>query len=561
MGTSTWRRCGAAVVQMAVVTAAAAAPIDLTSGGRGYFMPSQSFNETRVSDVTVLNPRGLSVTELRLDRLQNYGCSTRVGARIYDTATGALLAASDAFVPTTPSVAIPIEATLAAGRDYRIGFYVETNPIGFASGGLYLSNPPYVESTGNFRVNHGFQLAADAFPVNYNGAQPHTTLAATVGAHADAPLTSVRLVMRRGASDAAKLELRSDDVRLPFPLAGSPDDPVAGEPGGLALELFSLTEGAGVLRVPRDDAGWRVRPNAYRFQNAAAPVGTTPVRAFALRDGKRRALKVIAKDVPRPLASAQGEVGLRLTMGGMRLCARFTSAGIRRDEPGAFAADASLSLESCTDRALRPAARCGDGACDAGETCDQCFTDCGPCPGPQAPPFLPLESFIDSHDCATLPVSLHAPDPTGPSCWVSPLPFPEGGSADDLIALLPPACCAGDVCGGGVTVDDLPLYVSEVAMTRDPGATFLAVLQGCLAADPPITTFLVPTIYTPDECDQGWGYLQTLVPVALTSVVSTGPDAGITVAPYCGPGMCRFGFCAEGATCETCAWDCYAPPG
>ena len=36
------------------------------------------------------------------------------------------------------------------------------------------------------------------------------------------------------------------------------------------------------------------------------------------------------------------------------------------------------------------AARCGDGICQVSESCDQCFSDCGPCPGPTVPPLLPL---------------------------------------------------------------------------------------------------------------------------------------------------------------------------
>ena len=552
-----------------VASPAIAEPIDLTSGTSGRFDHSQSFNETRATDVTVLEPAGMTATALRLDGLQNgSACSTRVGARVYDSETQAIVATADAFVGVTDTVSIPVDAELLPAHRYRIGFFVETIPRSQGSGTLFEIAPPYVEAGGRFRVNQGHQIDEDAFPSQVSLAIPQTTIEADVGLRSDRPVAA-DVVLRRLRSGASRLELRSRDPRLPFPTAGGPDDPAHGAPGGLTLELFSRSEGDGAITVPADGGGtgaWRTSAHAYRYRNAGPPDGTAPVRAVVLRDAQRPLLKIVAQAIPLPMTVPQGALGVRVTMGRTRICARFDAAGLRRDESGRFVARATVTIASCNDVDVRPASRCGDGICQLDESCDRCVRDCGPCPGPAAPPFLPMalglasfDAFIASGDCATLPSAAFVPDPARASCWASPFGGPLA-SADDLIALLPSRCCAGSVCGGGVEIEEPDRRLFELSTTTDSGATFLSVLQGCLTAAPPLTTFLVPTLGVPEECEQGYGYAQTLVPVVLKRVVPEGPDAGIEVEPYCGVGMCRFGFCAPGATCETCSWDCPGIP-
>jgi hypothetical protein len=159
----------------------ATADSDVTEGTTGTIHPGQSFNETRAVSVTVLGGTDRIVESLTLKGL-NAGATAQVGARIYDGTTQMLIASSDVTVSagSNITVTIPVTATLVSGRSYRIGFYVQTNPLWQASGNLFLPDAfsnlyspiPYTESTGIFQIQSAHAIGSDSFPSNPNVATP-----------------------------------------------------------------------------------------------------------------------------------------------------------------------------------------------------------------------------------------------------------------------------------------------------------------------------------------------------------------------------------------------------
>lgn len=158
---------------------------DVTTGSPGSIHQGQSFNETRAVDVTLLGGSDRIVYELTLRGLNAFAPAL-VGARIYNSATQALISSSDVnlLAGSDMTATISMAATLAAGQSYRIGFYVETDPPWQASGQLFkpdafssLGNPmPYTEGSGVFQINSAHAISSDSFPANPSIATPQMTI-------------------------------------------------------------------------------------------------------------------------------------------------------------------------------------------------------------------------------------------------------------------------------------------------------------------------------------------------------------------------------------------------
>ena len=201
---------------------------------------------------------------------------------------------------------------------------------------------------------------------------------------ADQGITGLKLVIRARGS-AKKVVFVSKDPAAPFPAIGSADDPASGTPGGATVDVVTPASVA-TLPIP-GGAGWSVRDStldAYGFKNPLAPAGSSMVRSVTLRQG--RVLKVTARDLPLPLTAPLGSVGVRITLGTTRSCARFDATSIVQDVAGSFAARNALGPvpASCSDSALGLAV-CGNGVVESGEACDggadaacpgHCAADC-----------------------------------------------------------------------------------------------------------------------------------------------------------------------------------------
>lgn len=154
---------------------------DVMTGTRGVLNPGQSFNETRAVDVTVLGAANRAIESITLKGLNQPASSALVGARVYDSATQALLASGDTIIgPSTGMpVSVPISAKLVGGHGYRVGFFVETNPSQPASATLFFPAAfPYVETAQVFRINSAHAGAGDAFPTGPNVAAPQMLIRA-----------------------------------------------------------------------------------------------------------------------------------------------------------------------------------------------------------------------------------------------------------------------------------------------------------------------------------------------------------------------------------------------
>jgi hypothetical protein len=160
----------------AVLTALSTTSVDLVAGGPGGIMPGQSFNETRGVDATLLTSQNQLLSSLTLRGLNLGFAGGTVGARVYDSATQALLASGNLSVSpgTGLTVTIPVSVVLKAGATYRLSFFV-SDSNGGSGDGFVPTTLPYVEATGTFRVLHGYESLIDAFPANNNAEIPQIT--------------------------------------------------------------------------------------------------------------------------------------------------------------------------------------------------------------------------------------------------------------------------------------------------------------------------------------------------------------------------------------------------
>jgi hypothetical protein len=211
---------------------------------------------------------------------------------------------------------------------------------------------------------------------------------------ADQPIGAVKLSLTRSSSGTERLTFTSRDVHVLFPALGGADDPSV---VGASVTLVSPYEAPVTLAIPPGigNPGWRLTDRAldrYKFTNGASPGGSSVVRQLGLREN--RGVKIVAREIGLALTAAQGSVGIRVTTGSLRSCARFDAPTIVVDQPGRFIArgaiavgadcdDASLGASTTTTSSTTPtsstlAPGCGNGAIDAGEDCDGTNIDGGP---------------------------------------------------------------------------------------------------------------------------------------------------------------------------------------
>lgn len=194
--------------------------IDLTAGTTGTNFGNQSFNETRAIEVLVTSFDDLQVQSMRLRSFNVVNGSGTVGARIYDDA-GVLVASVDTVVGQgfDQSVTIPVTTMLVSGSNYRIGFFIATDPPGGGSGDFLDAEPSgldlddYVEPTNSLQILQAWQNPSDSFPTNLNSFLPLMTV--TVAGL----LAPVDIDIKPG-SDANTINPRSQGV-VPVAVLGS----------------------------------------------------------------------------------------------------------------------------------------------------------------------------------------------------------------------------------------------------------------------------------------------------------------------------------------------------
>jgi hypothetical protein len=361
----------------------------------------------------------------------------------------------------------------------------------------------------------------------------------------DRPIDGQKLMLRR-AGGSARLVFVSRDPSFAFPSIGGPDDPGTGSPGGATIELFSQSEGQAALGIPAGagDPGWTAdtgTPPRYKFHNGLAPGGISPVCIALLRQGKT--LKLVAKDAGLPLAVPQGALGIRITTGGIRNCARFTGTAIRKDQAGTFIGSHADSdaLSDCSHESLNgipptcsasewPACggTCtGDGVCVAGFPNCVCVSPSSPCgdtapmcsgtcpAGEECAPFGPGPF----NGCGCIPAgSTPCGDPGAPVCGGT---CPTGTACRSVItppslgAVLgctcaPPGPCGagGDDCGNGfacAAVPPMPFCVPIYCSGGDYPSCGGSCVSGAACQPFKLGEFTTCLCAVPAPCDSACG--------------------------------------------------------
>lgn len=149
------------------------AQINIATGGGGSITGiAQSYNENRAAEVVVLSATNITVQSITLSGFfcgNNGGTdSAYLGARIYNAATGALVALANDSVHNifNTNVTIPISYTLISGSTYRISVnaWGPHPPTGNSGLMYYPATLPYTEPTGMLQINHGYDIYTDSMP-------------------------------------------------------------------------------------------------------------------------------------------------------------------------------------------------------------------------------------------------------------------------------------------------------------------------------------------------------------------------------------------------------------
>jgi hypothetical protein len=124
----------------------------------------------------------------------------------------------------------------------------------------------------------------------------------------------------------------------------------------MLVEIFSSTDSVGAsIVIPGGEGipGWTFKGGTapqFKFINQLSPVGPSSVKAVVLKQAK--GIKIVGKGAGLALAGPQGAVGVRLTYGSVRVCARFAGANVKRDVAGQFLAVGSAPLADCSETSL-----------------------------------------------------------------------------------------------------------------------------------------------------------------------------------------------------------------
>lgn len=297
----------------------------------------------------------------------------------------------------------------------------------------------------------------------------------------DHPITGAKLVLKQSSSGKQKLVFQSKDPSFVFP----PPSDLANDPRlqGATIEVVTAGVPPDAFAVPPNamQPGWTYKAGStdqYKYKRDKAFAATTEIRGIVIKDGRGLTIQGDATGIP--LDGARGTVGIRITIGDHRSCARFTGAAVTKDVAGAFQGKNAPSdgVVDCALTSLTGASPvCGDGEVNQpSENCDvtcstvlgeytcrppgtsnecQCCTDFGPLALPCCnPSSIAVPMGIGFRQCystgCTPPDSCRAGDECRPdeSCCST-----NGGNLcrTDVIgfpsdyALV--SCCAGLECG------------------------------------------------------------------------------------------------------------------
>lgn len=388
---------------------------------------------------------------------------------------------------------------------------------------------------------------------------------------ADQPISG-KLLKLKSSSSGARLTFVSRDPAVPFPPLGSADDPSAGTPGGMTIDLFTTgpasttTAGPGVGRP-----GWATVDGAadgYLYRGTTA----TPVRKVVLRQEK--VLNVRGDDVGLDLSAPLGAVAIRITTGTLRSCALFGAATVRRDEAGDFLArGASASaLADCSDATLQNALSTGCTGGDDWPTCGGSCANDGVC----APtPFGSCTCAFPSSPCGGTAPVCNGECGAGEECAVieDGLPGEGGACVCTPIGVTPCGAPEDATCGGGcasgshcelltTTSGSSCSCLDDDAMCGPGGPGACPIADSTCTYQPVSGNWIcLPTFCggTFPTCGGTCGGGKVCVPVESVG----GPELCVCATPSlsCGEGVCEGGLtCPSGEVCTIDGGNCSCEP-
>jgi hypothetical protein len=279
----------------------------------------------------------------------------------------------------------------------------------------------------------------------------------SASAQVDRPISGRVLKLKR-TGDATSFVFVSKDSALPFPAIGSTDDPTAGTPGGITVELFTATQGRPSAYAPAGygDPGWTsvVRPgaDAYRYRFKAWHSFVQIMRRVKFVESKE--LRIEAT-MYFSLSGPLGRAAVRVRTGSLRSCALFDEASARRDDDDQFIAmnAATPALADCSDEALAVAL---DAECAFAQwpACNATCPDGGVC----TPEVIngPCRCVYPTQPCGTTAPLCNGECPAGEQCYSmdGAIPGPTDGCACAPIDQ-PPCGASGQSCSVGACPDGL----------------------------------------------------------------------------------------------------------
>jgi len=280
----------------------------------------------------------------------------------------------------------------------------------------------------------------------------------SASARVDRPISGRVLQLER-TDDATNFTFVSKDPALPFPAIGSADDPTAGTPGGILVELFTPTEGQNYASAPAGygDPGWKsvVKSGAdsYRYRNKFPHKNVLQVmRTVRFVEGKQLRIQATMYFL---LSGTVGRAAVRVTTGSLRSCALFDEASVRRDGDSRFVAmnAPAAALADCSDETLAVAL---DAEC-AFAPWPACNATC-PNGGVCAPEVIngPCRCVYPTQPCGTTAPLCSGECPAGEQCYPidGTLPGPSDGCACAPIGE-PPCGASGQSCSVGACPEGL----------------------------------------------------------------------------------------------------------
>jgi hypothetical protein len=247
-------------------------------------------------------------------------------------------------------------------------------------------------------------------------------------------------MLKQSTSGKQKLLFQSKDPSFPLPSSSEPfNDP---RQVGATIEVVTAGVVATPFDVPENGAqtGWTLTTGSIcKYKRAKEFVATTTIKSIVIKNA--RGITIAGDATGIPLDGARDAVGIRITIGEVRSCARFTGASVTKNVVGTFKGKNATTdgFADCSLTSLTGAAPvCGDGEVNQPqESCDgTCSTAIGEFTCRQPGPPNECQCCQDGYGPSIVPC-----------CNPSSVVIPSGGIGSRIC--IPAGCAPPDECRSG----------------------------------------------------------------------------------------------------------------